>query len=210
MAYQVKTPWWLSNLLYSKLIWKMPGNENAVYLTFDDGPHPVATAFVLEQLKKYNARATFFCIGKNAEAYPHLHDEIIAAGHTVGNHTHNHLNGWNSKTTPYLKNIIKASDHVKSHLFRPPYGRIKRSQANRLLNAHRSWRIYMWDVLSGDFDIKISPERCLNNVLSNIESGSIIVFHDSEKAWERMSYALPHVLQYCKEKNWELKALPKT
>lgn len=209
MAYQVKTPWWLSNILYSKLIWKMPGTQNAVYLTFDDGPHPTATAFVLEQLKKHNALATFFCIGKNAAAYPELKHKILEAGHTIGNHTHDHLNGWNSKTKTYLKNIVKATDHIKSHLFRPPYGRIKRSQANRLLNAHHSWRIYMWDVLSGDFDVNISPEKCLNNVLANIEPGSIIVFHDSEKAWERMSYALPQVLQYCKEKNWELKALPK-
>lgn len=209
MPYQVKTPWWLRHLIYSKLIWKMPPEaEPAVYLTFDDGPHSYATPFVLEQLDKYNAKASFFCIGKNVVAHPGIYRSIINAGHTVGNHTFNHLNGWHTKTDLYIANIKLASGYIDSLLFRPPYGRIKRSQANRLLTKGSKWKIYMWDVLSGDFDTSISPEQCLKNVLTNIEPGSIIVFHDSEKAWERMSYSLPQVLAYCKEKNWQLKALP--
>lgn len=186
-----------------------PEDEPAVYLTFDDGPHYKATDFILDQLDKYNAKATFFCIGKNVAEHPAIYRQILDKGHTAGNHTHNHLNGWHTKTASYLKNIVKGGQLIDSHLFRPPYGRIKRSQANRLLASHKGWKIYMWDVLSGDFDISISPEKCLANVLNNIEPGSIVVFHDSDKAWDRMSYALPHVLEYCTKQNWKLKALPK-
>ena len=208
--YQVKTPWWLSDMLYSKLVWKMPvTDEPTVYLTFDDGPHPKATRFVLDELKKYNAEATFFCIGKNVIAHPDIYNEITEAGHTIGNHSHNHLNGWHTRTGAYLKNVLKASTYINSKLYRPPYGRIRRHQASKLLGANHAWRIYMWDVLSGDFDISITPEKCLDNVLNNIEPGSIVVFHDSDKAWERMRYALPKVLEFCREKNWQLKGLPK-
>lgn len=188
----------------------MPATEEqAVYLTFDDGPHQKATRFVLDTLAQYDAKATFFCIGKNVLAHPKLYAELLANGHTVGNHTQNHMNGWKNKTTDYLANIHMAAAYIDSHLFRPPYGRIKRKQAKLLLNSNPPWKIYMWDVLSGDFDHEISPQQCLDNVLKHIAPGSIITFHDSEKAWERMSYALPHVLEYCKQKNWVLKALPR-
>jgi peptidoglycan/xylan/chitin deacetylase (PgdA/CDA1 family) len=133
---------------------------------------------------------------------------VLKEGHAVGNHTYNHVNGWFSKTAHYLRNIAQAEKHINSRLFRPPYGRIKRSQANRLLMQQPSWKICMWDVLSGDFDTTISPEKCLDNVLANIEPGSIIVFHDSDKAFQRMSYALPKVLEYCKTQGWEMKAIP--
>lgn len=186
-----------------------PEPSPAVYLTFDDGPHLKATRFVLDTLDKYDAKATFFCIGKNVLAHRELYHEIIRKGHTVGNHTHNHLNGWKAKTDDYLNNIRMASSFIDSHIFRPPYGKLKKRQANRLLQAQPVWKIYMWDVLSGDFDRDITGEQCLKNVLRYIEPGSIVTFHDSEKAWERMSYALPRVLEYCKEKNWALKALPK-
>ncbi len=180
----------------------------SVYLTFDDGPHPSITPFVLDQLKAHNAKATFFCIGKNVSQYTDVYQRTIAEGHTVGNHTHNHLNGWFTKTEAYIDNIEKAAKLINSRLFRPPYGRIKRSQANRLMRKKPSYKIYMWDVLSGDFDIMLEPEKCLANVLENIEPGSIVVFHDSEKAWDRMSYALPHVLEYCTQQGWDVKALP--
>lgn len=209
MPYQVKTPWWLRNILYSRHIWKMPaGDEPSVYLTFDDGPHTRATPFVLEQLEKYNAKATFFCIGKNVAAHPGIYSDLLKAGHTVGNHTFNHMNGWHSRTEDYINNINLAEGYINSNLFRPPYGRIKRSQANRLFSSGKPWKIFMWDVLSGDFDVNITGEQCLDNVLRNLEPGSIVVFHDSEKAWERMSYTLPKVLEYCKQKNWKFKALP--
>jgi peptidoglycan/xylan/chitin deacetylase (PgdA/CDA1 family) len=209
MSYWVKTPKWLTKLFPVGLTWSMPQESNpAVYLTFDDGPHPQITPFVLEQLNKYNAKATFFCIGKNVAEHPAVYEQIIKQGHTSGNHTHDHQNGWKTTTHAYLKSILKAAGLIKARSFRPPYGRIKISQVNKLYNAHPSWKIYMWDVLSGDFDKDITPEKCADNVISNIEPGSIVVFHDSEKAWDRMRYALPKVLEYCTQKNWQIKALP--
>lgn len=207
MAYWVKPPWWLK-AYYSQLIWRMP-DKDAVYLTFDDGPHPSITPYVLDCLKEANAQATFFCIGKNVVAHQDVYSRILKEGHATGNHTHNHYNGWRHTTEEYLLNIEKARTYIDSPLYRPPYGRIKKGQINALTQANLPYSIYMWDVLSGDFDKNISPKKCLNNVLNKIRPGSIVVFHDSEKAWERMSYALPQVLEYCNDKNWKMKGLPK-
>jgi peptidoglycan/xylan/chitin deacetylase (PgdA/CDA1 family) len=208
LNYWVKTPAWLKRLFPKELCWHMPVDEPAVYITFDDGPHPTATPFVLEQLRAYNAKASFFCIGKNVLEQPEIFRQIMAEGHTIGNHTHNHLNGWKTETATYLENVQQASQNINAHILRPPYGRIKISQAKALINATPAWTVYMWDVLSADFDTDITPQTCLDNVINNIEPGSIVVFHDSQKAWERMSYALPRVLEYCREKNWQVKALP--
>lgn len=207
MAYRAKTPWWLKKL-YRNLIWDMPAADNSVYLTFDDGPHAEITPYVLEQLALYNAKATFFCIGKNVVEYPGVYQSILSAGHTIGNHTHNHLNGWSTADNNYITNILQAESHIAGRLFRPPYGRIKMAQAKKLLNDEPAWKIYMWDVLSGDFDTNITPQQCADNVMANIQPGSIVVFHDSEKAKERMQYALPLVLEFCKNNNWNFKALP--
>ena len=210
MAYVVKTPWWLSRIFYNSLTWKVEGPAlPTVYLTFDDGPHPAITPFVLAELKKYDAKATFFCSGNNVTRHRNVYESILADGHVTGNHTYNHVNGWFSKTDHYIRNIKQAARHIENRIFRPPYGRIKRSQANWLMRQRPAWKIYMWDVLSGDFDTTITPEKCLDNVLQNIAPGSIVVFHDSEKAWERMRYALPEVLKFCAEKGWAMKALPK-
>jgi len=203
--YSVKTPKWLPKLFPKDLTWKMP-DRDAIYLTFDDGPHPEATPFVLDMLKQYQARASFFCIGKNIVIHPEIYERVIAEGHKVGNHTFDHLNGWHTTNDIYLKNILKTSKHVENKIFRPPYGRIKISQAKKLIS--RGWRIYMWDVLSADFDIEVTPGECLENVLTNMEPGSIIVFHDSEKAFPRMKLVLPEVLKYCKEKGWKMNVLP--
>ncbi len=209
MAYRVKAPWILSNILFSRLVWKMPaGGKPIIYLTFDDGPHPTATPFILEQLERYKAKATFFCIGKNVEEYPGIYLELLKDGHSVGNHTQNHFNGWFTAKDKYIQNVQLAANNINSRLFRPPYGRITRGQINALIKREAPYTIYMWDVLSGDFDTTLSGEQCLQNVLNNIEPGSIVVFHDSEKAWERMSYALPRVLEYCSNKGWSLEALP--
>lgn len=208
-GYWVKTPKWLPRLFPKQLIWRMPEEAvPAVYLTFDDGPHPEATVFALDELRKWNARATFFCIGKNVTAYPGIYERMRSEGHAAGNHTYDHLNGWKTDNHTYLQNLAKAGRVIDSRLFRPPYGRIRISQARRLLNARPPWRIVMWDVLSGDFDPELSPEACLEHVLTNIAPGSIVVFHDSAKAFPRMRYALPEVLKYCNEKGWQLKALP--
>ncbi|MBA3827652.1 MAG: polysaccharide deacetylase family protein [Taibaiella sp.] len=208
VQYRTKTPRWLTRLFPSGLLWKMPPSVHpTIYLTFDDGPHPTATPFVLEQLSLYHANATFFCIGKNVVTHPAIYNNILAGNHTPGNHTQNHLNGWKASNVDYFQNIAAAAKQINSKIFRPPYGRMRFSQARKLLAT--GWQVCMWDVLSGDFDTTITPERCLENVLNNLEPGSIVVFHDSEKAWPRMSYALPLVLEYCKQKNWHVKALPK-
>lgn len=208
MNYRVKAPWVLKNLLYRNLVWDIGSDaEPTVYLTFDDGPHPVATPFVLEQLKKHEAKATFFCIGNNVQQHKDIYKNIIEQGHTVGNHTHNHLNGWKNSNSDYIDNVKKAEKYINSRLFRPPYGRIRRAQANALTSGNAPYTIIMWDVLSGDFDTSISPEKCAENVLKHVAPRSIVVFHDSQKAWDRMSYALPKLLEHCTEQNWKLKAI---
>lgn len=209
-SYWVKTPWWVKKFFSSELIWSLPAESTlpSVYLTFDDGPHPAATRFVLDQLDHYNAKASFFCIGKNVALHPDLYKEIGSKGHTIGNHTHDHLNGWKTSLATYISNIFRAAKTIDSKAFRPPYGRITLSQVRALRRPKRSWNIYMWDVLSGDFDTTIDGAKCAENVISNIEPGSIVVFHDSDKAWERMSYALPLVLEHCKKMNWKIERLP--
>jgi peptidoglycan/xylan/chitin deacetylase (PgdA/CDA1 family) len=207
--YVVKIPWWL-RLLYPSLIWEMPVTaEKKIYLTFDDGPHQEATPFVLEQLKKYDAKATFFCIGKNVRKYPNIYQQIIAAGHAIGNHTNNHLNGWQVKNADYINNIQEAVEVIQSDLFRPPYGRIRKAVIRTLQSSenHLPSNIVMWTVLSGDFDINISKEKCLQNVIKHTGNGSIVVFHDSTKAWGHMSYALPQVLAYFTEQGYRFEKL---
>ncbi len=184
------------------------GTVPTVYLSFDDGPHPVATPFVLKQLEAYEARATFFCIGRCVAEFPQIFEQIKAAGHSVGNHTYNHLNGWKTSTKEYIDNIAAANEFIFNRIFRPPYGRISREQAALLHAGDDPWKVYMWSVLSADFDLAITPEKCLDNVLSHISPGSIVVFHDSAKAWDRLRYTLPFVLDYCKEQGWELCGLP--
>jgi len=204
--YLVKTPR-LLKALYSQCIWHVNDHANSVYLTFDDGPHPTVTPFVLQALEAHQAKATFFCLGKNVEEYPEVFSRILAAGHSVGNHTHNHLNGWKTPNLHYFRNIRRAALQINSSIFRPPYGRITYSQAVGLGKMVPAMKIIMWDVLSGDFDTALSPEECLNNLLSTVKAGSIVVFHDSEKAWKRLEYALPRFLTYCREQGWNMKRL---
>ena len=201
--------WIKTNVLIKKIfshyIWAIPNAENKIYLTFDDGPTPKVTEWVMQELEKYNAKATFFCIGNNIEKHPDIFEKIIAKGHSIGNHTFNHLNGWKTDTEEYLENSIQwstvsgQSPNSKQqtetcNLFRPPYGKIKMAQSKRLRQL--GYKIIMWDVLSADFDTRISPEKCLENVLKNVKSGSIIVFHDSIKAFPNLEYTLPKALQY--------------
>jgi peptidoglycan/xylan/chitin deacetylase (PgdA/CDA1 family) len=207
MLYLAKTPWWLKKI-YPSLVWDVPSEHKVLYLTFDDGPHPEATPFVLGQLKRYDAKATFFCIGKNVLSHPEVYARILEEGHAPGNHTHNHLNGWKESSEKYLKNVFEAALSIRSRLFRPPYGRIKRFQAKILQqNPGPNFSIVMWDVLSGDFDTGLSHQACLQNVIINAKPGSIIVFHDSAKAYERMSYVLPKVLEHYSKKGYVFKAL---
>lgn len=206
--YFVKTPWWLKKI-YPERIWCIDTAEKYIYLSFDDGPHPVATPFVLDELKKYNAKATFFCIGKNVAAYPHIYKRIIDEGHKTGNHTNTHLNGWKTGNELYLTDTAEATKKIHSDLFRPPYGRLRSSQAKNIGKAigNASAKIVMWDVLAADFDTTLSKEKCLKNVISNTQPGSIIVFHDSQKAWERMSFALPQILSHFVEEGYSFKKI---
>jgi len=205
--YFVKTPWWLRTL-YPSLTWRIKGTVKTIYLSFDDGPHETATPFVLEQLRKYNAKATFFCIGKNVAAHPSVYQNILDEGHAVGNHTYNHLNGWKTKNDVYLKDVADASALIKSNLFRPPYGRIRHSQQKQLQTTNPKLQTIMWDVLSGDFDTDLTPEACLGYVLYHTKPGSIVVFHDSSKAWERMQYALPKVLAHFTKEEYVFESIP--
>ena len=204
MFYFVKTPWWLKKL-YPGCVWDIKTGGKNLYLTFDDGPDPVATPFVLEQLKKYNAKATFFCIGENVEHNFNLYKQIIEEGHTPGNHTYDHLNGWKTKDRQYLENIEKAKQLIDSNLFRPPYGKITRFQIAQLKAKRYNLKPIMWSVISGDFDNEISAENCFLNVTRNAKAGSIIVFHDSKKCFRIVQVVLPKVLQYFSEKGYQFK-----
>ena len=203
----VKTPWWL-RALYPSLTWRIKKPGKTIYLTFDDGPHETATAFVLDQLRKFNAKASFFCIGKNVAAHPDIYERILREGHSTGNHTYNHLNGWKTDDAVYLKEIEDTDVLVRSNLFRPPYGRIKRSQLKKLQTTNPKLQTIMWDVLSGDFDTNLTPEACLAYVLYHTKPGSIVLFHDSAKAWERMQYALPKVLDHFTREGYTFRAIP--
>lgn len=194
---------------FPSYVWSFPADGKNVYLTFDDGPHPTITPWVLDQLRQYNAEASFFCIGNNVEKFPGTYEEILKSNHAVGNHTYHHLNGWKTDDENYLSDISRASQLISSHLFRPPYGRIKNKQARQIAGAmqRESAKIIMWDVLSADFDSSFSPEQCLNNVLENFSSGSIIVFHDSDKAFDNLKYALPRTLEFLAEKGFRCKKI---
>ncbi|BCY28122.1 polysaccharide deacetylase family protein [Flavobacterium okayamense] len=188
--------------LFPKYIWKINNSTNKVYLTFDDGPIPIVTEWVLDVLKTENIKATFFCIGENIQKHPEVFKRIVNEGHNIGNHTYNHLNGWETKNETYLDNFDMCKQLIKtSNIFRPPYGKISPLQAKKILQ--KKHKIIMWDVLSYDFGNKISSEKCLNNVVKNTESGSIIVFHDSIKAEQNLRYALPKAITYLKEKGFE-------
>ena len=206
--YLIKTPFWL-RALYPNCTWKIPSNEKVIYISFDDGPHPEATPFVLGTLKKYNAKATFFCIGNNVLKHPNVYESILQQGHRVGNHTYDHLNGWKTDLATYIENIKDASNLIESDLFRPPYGRVTRKQIRTIqLDSNCPKHIIMWDVLSGDFDLNLTGEDCAKNVIQNTVPGSIIVFHDSQKAWDRMSVALPLVLAYFSKLGYQFEVIP--
>lgn len=205
MAYLISIPWWLKRLHNKGLIWSRSTKHKCIYLSFDDGPHPIITNFVLDTLKENDIKATFFCIGDNVLKYPETFERIVKEQHSIGNHTHNHLNGWKTDNIQYYKNILQAAKYIPSKLFRPPYGKIKPTQANYLLK--RGWRIIMWNSLSADFDTTIDGITSFNNVKSTMKNGSIIVFHDSEKAFDRMKIALPLLIQYCRDQHYEIRAL---
>lgn len=207
MSLWVKTNRFIKTI-FPKYVWDIPNTEKKVYLTFDDGPIPEVTEWVLDQLNQFNAKATFFCIGDNIQKHPEIFQKIIDDHHSIGNHTFNHLKGWQTSLEEYIENTEKCAEVIanfntktpNTRLFRPPYGKIKPSQAKVL--RHSGYKIIMWDVISMDFDATVNPEKCLENVVNNIESGSIIVFHDSVKAWQNLQYVLPKTLEFLKKKGF--------
>lgn len=205
MFYFVKKPRWIRKF-YGDSIWEISTTEKVLYLTFDDGPDPDETPFVLEILKKYNAKATFFCIGENVARYPHIYQNIIAEGHSVGNHTHSHIDGWKTKNKKYYEDIQQACDLIDSKLFRPPFGHITWKQV-QALKDERQLQTILWNVLSADFDETTSKEKCLQNVIQNATSGSIILFHDSKIASKNMRYALVNVLEHFTNLNYRFRQL---
>ena len=221
----VKTHWIIKKI-FPKYIWDLPNNENKIYLTFDDGPTPEITDWTLNLLKQYNAKATFFCIGENIQKYPEIYQKILSENHSIGNHTFNHLNGWKTYTKDYLLNSKLCESQMLSQfeqssqaskletqnpkfetvkLFRPPYGKIKTCQSKGLQKL--GYKIIMWDVISYDFDTTISKEKCLENVINNATSGSIIVFHDSLKAFPNLEYVLPKTLELLSKKGFVFEKL---
>lgn len=198
-----RTPFVLP-FIYPSLLWKVDTTEKDIFLTFDDGPVPGPTEFVLDTLRSFNIRATFFCIGDNIQKHPGVFTKVIEAGHTVGNHTFNHMNGWRSSPSLYHENIRLCEDLLPSkRLFRPPFGRIKNSQVSLL----DDYKIVMWDVLTFDYDRSLNSDKCLEGSLKAVRPGSIIVFHDSIKAERNLTYVLPKFIDACLSRGYSFKAL---
>lgn len=189
---------------YKGSVWRMDKTEPYIYLTFDDGPIPEVTPWVLDVLKLYDVKATFFCVGDNIDKNTQLFNRIINEGHQVGNHTYNHLKGWNETHANYIDNIEKCQVLTKTYLFRPPYGRIKKKQYNSISNTYK---VVFWDVLSYDYDKLVSPKTCLHNSLKYTRNGSIIVFHDSLKSYENLKYVLPQYIEHFLKLNYKFVTL---
>lgn len=186
--------------IYPELTWNRESNdEKKVYLTFDDGPNPEATSFVLDQLEAFGFKATFFCIGDNVKKHPDVYDRILNEGHRTGNHTFNHLNGFKTENDRYIENIKLAANNIDSPLFRPPYGRLKKKQIEQIIPEYE---IIMWSILSGDFDPKLKRDKAYNDIVKLTKNGSIIVFHDSLKALDNLRYLLPKYCEYLTESGY--------
>ncbi|MCF8362087.1 MAG: polysaccharide deacetylase family protein [Prolixibacteraceae bacterium] len=200
---KVHLPKWITKL-FPLAVWTIPTGEKVVYLTFDDGPIPEVTPQVLDILKEKNIEATFFCVGENVWRYPDLFEHIKDEGHSVGNHTYNHLQGIKCSRQYYIDNIEKANNLIGSNMFRPPHGLMKQSQYYSILNKYK---IVMWDVISCDYDPDLSPETCYRNVIDYVSDGSIITFHDSLKAEHNVLNALPRVIDYLLEEGYTFRKI---
>lgn len=201
----IEQPPLIYRLLFPDSYWKIPSKEEKViYLTFDDGPIPETTPWVLDLLDKYNIKATFFCVGDNVRKHPNIYNEVLNRGHQVGNHTFNHIQALKTKTEDYLRNIELASEYIKSDLFRPPHGHIRRSQLRAI---QKKYKIIMWDVVTRDYSKKQTPQKVLENVKKYARNGSIVIFHDSLKAAENMKYALPLAIEWLLEQGYVFKLI---
>lgn len=190
--------------IYGKVLWRKDSDKKVIYLTFDDGPIPEVTPWVLDVLDQYEVKATFFCVGENVWRHPDLYQEILRRGHRTGNHTYNHLRGFLTKTDQYLENIEKAAKYIDSDLFRPPHGDLWRKQ---YLALNKKYQIVQWDLITRDYNKKLRGGQVLNIVKQHARNGSIIVFHDSLKAEQNMKYALPRSLAYLKSEGFSFEVL---
>lgn len=186
---------------YPSLLWNYSRRSKKVYFTFDDGPNPNTTPQLLDLLKQHNVKATFFCVGENVEKYPDLYQRIIDEGHVVGNHSFNHLNGFKTKSKEYFSNVQKASELIDSKLYRPPYGKVKRTQITKL---KKNYKVVMWSLLIGDWDHSHTKEQCFFVLKNRLKEGDIVVLHDSEKAFERMMFTVEKGIEWAREKGYEL------
>lgn len=208
--YMIKSIRFILKKIYPNFIWELPNDEKKIYLTFDDGPIPEVTEWVLNELQNYNAKATFFCIGDNIQKHPNVFIKILEGDHAIGNHTFNHLNGWKTKLKEYVANVDVCKKQLETNLcqtnlFRPPYGKIKLAQAKEITQL--GYKIVMWDIISKDYDKNTNKETCVDNVLNAIKPGSIIVMHDSVKAFSNLEYALPILLKKLTEKGFVFEKL---
>ncbi len=197
-------PIFILKYIYPEAIWREDKNKNNIYLTFDDGPIPEITPWILDCLKEKNVKATFFCVGENIKKHPEIFKRLLDEGHVVGNHTYNHLRGWNTENKEYFDNINRCQELTETNLFRPPYGRARKSQMKELA---KDFKIVMWDVLTGDYDQEITPHECYKNCIDKTRNGSIIVFHDNIKAINNVKYALPKSIDYLIEQGYQFKTL---
>ncbi|MEK9619985.1 MAG: polysaccharide deacetylase family protein [Flavobacteriales bacterium] len=204
MKYWIKTPR-IVPLILSRLVWRFSPNKPVVYLTFDDGPNDSTTTDILKILEKEKIKGTFFCIGNNVVKNPEVFQEIIEKGHSVGNHSMSHINGWKVTKNKYLKDIEKATEIIKSNLFRPPYGKLNFSSTYQL---KKKFEIVMWDINSGDFDKTLSYSQVIENVLKNARNGSIIVLHDNKKFKNLTLNALLPIIKGLKNKGFAMEAIP--
>ena len=190
--------------VYPGAIWRMPRTSKKIYLTFDDGPVPGVTTAALSVLKEHNVKATFFCVGENVQRHPEVFSQVLEDGHAVGNHTMHHFDGWKHSWYDYMRDVKECAQTFQSKLFRPPYGHMRRSQFHTL---QRRCKVVMWDVLTCDYDNTYAKEHCLELALQYSRSGSIVVFHDSEKAQERMLYALPRYIAEMKSRGFSFDSI---
>ena len=210
--YWIKTPWFLKKI-FRNYTWDKSEGAKKVYLTFDDGPIPEITEWIIDLLKSHEVKATFFCVGDNIQKYPDVFDRLLSDGHCVGNHTFNHDKGWETDNGVYAESINRTQvliDQIKSSkgldsrnkIFRPPYGKLVPAQSDEIRS--NGYEIVMWDILSADFDLDVSSKKCLRNVISNTSDGSIVVFHDNVKSFKTIQYVLPRYLKFLKKRGYEL------
>ncbi len=201
---RIRLPWFLTRF-FPEAFWRIEENSNQVYFTFDDGPVPEATPWILDLLKKKNIKACFFCVGENVKRYPHIYTRILEEGHQVGNHTFNHLQGLKTSNKKFFRNIIKASKYMNTDLFRPPHGWMRKSQYEQIKHHYQ---VVMWDILSGDYKKELTPEDVIQNVMKLVRPGSIITFHDSKKSIKNLQKALPVIIEEIKKQGYEFDSIP--